>query len=81
MTREEAIKILKRQADGYYPKTTEALNMAIKALQEPVLDKIRKNIQFLKDKCLPNNIAEEYERKGLQEALDIIDNIDRATGK
>lgn len=37
MTKEEAIKILKRQADGYYPKTTEALIMAIKALeQQPI---------------------------------------------
>lgn len=38
-----------------------------------VLDKIRADIQFIKDKCLPNNIAEEYEQIGLQEALDIID--------
>lgn len=38
-----------------------------------VIDKIRADIQFIKDKCLPNTIAEEYEQKGLQEALDIID--------
>lgn len=38
-----------------------------------VLDKIRADIQFIKDKCLPNSIAEEYEQKGLQEALDILD--------
>ena len=34
MTKEEAILRLKRQADGYYPKLTEALNMAIKALEQ-----------------------------------------------
>lgn len=32
MNNREAINILKRQADGYYPEMTEALNMAIKAL-------------------------------------------------
>ena len=59
---------------GNIDKMKESVDMAIKALeQESVLDKIRENIQFLKDKCLPNNIAEEYEQKGLQEALDIID--------
>ena len=41
--------------------------------KQMVLDKIKEDIQFIKDKCLPNNIAEEYEQKGLQEALDIID--------
>ena len=34
MTIDEAIALLKRNADGYYPKMTEALNMAIKALEE-----------------------------------------------
>ena len=50
MTREEAIKILKilkRQTDGYYLKTTEALNIAIKVLeQKPILDEIRKIIEI-----------------------------------
>ena len=47
MTREEAIKILKRQADGYYPNTTEALNMAIKALeQEPCEDCVSREAVF-----------------------------------
>ena len=84
MTREErALKNLKQMcSDGrylgsgsYVPlEVLEDFDLAIKALeQEPVIDKIKENIQFIKDKCLPNNIAEEYEQKGLQEALDIID--------
>lgn len=41
MTKEEAILRLKRQADGYYPKLTEALNIAIKALEkEPCEDAV-----------------------------------------
>lgn len=53
---------------------SEIFDLAQKALeQESIIDKIKENIQFIKDKCLPNTIAEEYEQKGLQEALDIID--------
>lgn len=45
MTREEAIALIKRNADGYYPQMTEALNMAIKALeQEPIIDEIMAEI-------------------------------------
>ena len=42
---------------------------------EGKIERIKINIQFVKDKCLPNTIAEEYEQKGLQEALDIIDRV------
>ena len=56
-------------------QTLKDIDRAFKALEErdELLDKIRTDIQFIKDKCLPNNIAEEYEQKGLQEALDILD--------
>ena len=37
------------------------------------IDEIRTNILFLIEKCLPNNLAEGYEIKGLKEALDIVD--------
>ena len=39
-----------------------------------VIDDIIKEIEFIKDKTLPNCLAEKYEQKGLSEALDIINN-------
>lgn len=62
MTREEAIKILeevKELDDSMYqfnPAYMEALNMAIQALeQEPVLDKIRVDIQKLRNCSCTNS--------------------------
>lgn len=45
MTREEAIALMKRNADGYYPKMTEALDMAIKALEQEPAYKVGKWIK------------------------------------
>lgn len=68
MTREEAIALMKRNADGYYPKMTEALDMAIKALEQtkwiplserPITDEERKEygaeIGFVYDCELPED--------------------------
>ena len=37
------------------------------------LEKIKADIQFIADKCLPNNLAEEFEVKGLKTSIEIID--------
>lgn len=37
------------------------------------LEKVKTNIQFLAEKCLPNSLAEEYEVKGLKTSIEIID--------
>ena len=37
------------------------------------LEKVKENIQFLAEKCLPNSLAEEYEVKGLKTSIEIID--------
>ena len=37
------------------------------------IEDIKQEIRFIAEKCLPSSIAEEYEVKGLQTALDIID--------
>ncbi len=41
---------------------------------EEEFEKIKENINFIAEKCLPNNLAEEYEVKGLKTAIKIIDN-------
>ena len=80
MTREEAINQLKiNKEDDTYVIDDEALEMAIKALeQEPILDKIRAEIEHTidytydstdYDKALYNGAYKD----GLYEALDIID--------
>ena len=38
-----------------------------------LLENIKTEINFIAEKCLSNNVAEEYEAKGLKEAIDIID--------
>ena len=79
ITREEAIRIAQGLITNFKCESetmVEFCNVVIEALEQiNVLDKIRAEIQFIKDKCLPNTIAEEYEQKGLQEALDIIDKV------
>jgi len=66
MTREEAIALMKRNADGYYPKMTEALTMAIKALeQEPSEDCISR--QAVLDGLA--SIAKAKARSDAQKAL------------
>lgn len=67
-----AIKALEQEPKSEWEHDYEILKSYSDGVNE-VLDKIKENIQFIKDKCLPNTIAEEFERKGLQEALDIID--------
>lgn len=37
------------------------------------LEKVKANIQFLAEKCLPNSLAEEYEVKGLKTSIETID--------
>ena len=37
------------------------------------LEKIKVEIQFITEKCLPNNLAEEFEVKGLKTSIEIID--------
>lgn len=37
------------------------------------LEKVKENIQFLAEKCLPNSLAEEFEVKGLKTSIEIID--------
>ena len=56
MTREEAIALMKRNADGYYPKMTEALNMAIEALSTETCDDAVSRqavIKTIKEVCNP----------------------------
>ena len=40
---------------------------------EKELEDIKEEINFIVEKCLPNNIAEEYEVKGLKTSIKIID--------
>ena len=68
MTREEAIEHLKNMAEHSYPN--EEYLMAIKALeQEPILDKIRAEIDGAK---MPKNRMSFF-RDGIECALEIID--------
>lgn len=78
ISRADAISAVSKALSRIFVEYEDVANKIINKLpsvtpQEPILDKIKEDIQFIKDKCLPNNIAEEYEQKGLQEALDIID--------
>jgi hypothetical protein len=53
MTREEAIQALKKEKRTALHENKVAFNMAIEALeQEPVLDKIRAEIEGLQTYCL-----------------------------
>lgn len=36
------------------------------------LEKIKTEINFIAEKCLPNSLAEEYEVKGMTTAIEII---------
>lgn len=38
-----------------------------------ILEKIRAEINFIAEKCLPNSLAEEYEVKGMKTTIEIID--------
>lgn len=85
MTREEALKILKYNSNVIHktidgetdPKEVKALDMAIKALeQEPVLDKIRAEIELHRRKT---ESIDSYDLVG--DCLDIIDKYKRENGK
>ncbi|MBR2554312.1 MAG: hypothetical protein IKE94_05555 [Aeriscardovia sp.] len=74
MTREEAIALMKCNADGYYPKMTEALTMAIKALeQENILDRIRAEIMDFEEELFhrPNTDYSDY--AAVRRCVEIID--------
>ena len=75
MTREEAIKELKEYEDGldleYATPFDKAILYAIKVMeQEPILDKIRAEIDKQYDRVHPYNISCA---DGLEMALEIID--------
>ena len=76
MTREDAINIMKvivHMLEEKYDteRVEDAVNMAIKSLeQEPILDKIRAEIDEQYDKVYPYNISCA---EGLEMALGIID--------
>lgn len=81
MSKDEAIEWIKGLSDGWDDTTNvTACNMAIKALeQEPILDKVRAEIERYKstidNSIIDNSMLEEIE--GMKEAythcLDIID--------
>lgn len=86
MTREEAINEIKQiqcfdkpfdnsvEECNKFAKREIALNMAIKALeQEPVLDKIRAEIEQEQDDFMDDNDYEEGVRFGLMVAYQITD--------
>ena len=73
MTREEAIKKIKKviEESVIFEDELEAFDMAIKALeQEPILDKIRAEIDEQYDRVHPYDISCA---EGLEMALEIID--------
>ena len=78
MTQERAKEVLREQIDKYgqeYDKSgIEALEIAIKALeQEPILDKIRAEIESCREDEEPHLCDYRYHRnEGLDMALDII---------
>lgn len=77
MTREEAIALMKRNADGYYPQMTEALNMAIKALSaEPCEDAVSRQavLDVLMPYCADDDGSVE-KTDDLRNALDDIESL------
>lgn len=73
MTREDAIEYFKRHIDLYCVEgiCREAEEIAIKVLeQEPILEKIRAEIDEQHERIRPYNI---YTAEGLEIALEIID--------
>ena len=76
MTREKArIELCVAQADVWYRPSDDAIDMAIEALeQEPVLDKIRAEIEQIE-------LLASYTRGDIkQKALDIIDKYKESEG-
>ena len=77
MTREEAIDRLKEGepfSEIYNPVWDEALNMAIKALeQEPILDKIRAEIDIARYIDKNTKLCKNANASGLEVAMRIID--------
>lgn len=70
ITEEDFTTIREYGFNGY----SDQHNRIVNAIADGIpLEQIRDEILFVAEKCLPNCIAEEYEVKGLKEALNIID--------
>lgn len=78
MTTKEALKRLKQPFNDDPDSYFDAKEVAMKSLEKDLsiikeLEKIKAEINFIAEKCLPNSLAEEYEVKGMKTTIEIID--------